>query len=228
VTNADQDHLSDLDGLWQEGIAITALMRNPYPAPADLRRVKLQGGPLTNDVQRFLDLHSRYVHPVAEPFDTSMGGIQQRSYCNRYPEFADTNNLSLAVVFEFNGFKILFPGDLERAGWLALLNREDFLAELPNVNILVASHHGRESGYCAEVFDYCRPQAIVMSDKAIQYDTQRMTDIYRQHVLQNHPDGVLVRTTMRRRRVLTTRRDGHIDITVGDKGNFFIDTEHRG
>lgn len=228
ITNADQDHLSDLNGLWSEGIGVTTLYRNPHPAPADLRRIKVQGGPLTDDIERFLNIHETFIHPIPEPFDTHMGGIIYRSYFNSYPAFEDTNNLSLAVFFEFGGFKILFPGDLERAGWLALLNRPDFLADLDGINVLVAAHHGRESGYCAEIFDYCRPQVVVMSDKAIQHDTQGMTHTYRQHVIRYHPNGVIVRTTNRRRRVLTTRRDGHIEFTVTDGGGFHIDTEYAG
>jgi beta-lactamase superfamily II metal-dependent hydrolase len=55
-----------------------------------------------------------------------MGGIQARTYGNTYPEFADTNNLSCVVVIEYAGFRIMFPGDLERPGWLWLLRRNDF------------------------------------------------------------------------------------------------------
>lgn len=221
VTNADQDHLSDLDGLWQEGIAITTLSRNPHPPVEALRQIKVRGGGVTRDMQRFLDIHGSYNSPVTRPFNEHMGGITKKVFYNPYPRFTDTNNLSLVVFFQFGQFKVLFPGDLEADGWRALLERDDFRRELAGTTILVAAHHGRENGYCAEVFNHVTPRAIVMSDKAIVHDTQEMTNAYRACV---DPDGVYVTTTGRDRRVLTTRNDGHITFVVS-ADRFEVHTE---
>ncbi|WP_254425771.1 ComEC/Rec2 family competence protein [Polaromonas sp. A23] len=228
ITNADLDHMSDLNSLWEMGIHVASLTRNPHPTPAILRAIKLQSGSLGPDIERFLSIHETYNSPIPEPFDTHMGRITFTSFFNSYPAFQDTNNLSLVIFFEYQGFKILFPGDLEAAGWLALLTRDDFRAALQGVDVLVASHHGRENGYSEELFKYCQPRAIIMSDKAIQHETQKMAGTYRARVVENFPDGVLVRTTMKRRHVLTTRRDGHIEITVSANGDFTIDTEYLG
>lgn len=228
ITNADHDHLSDLDGLWDQGVYVDTLYRNPHPAPEELRRIKLKGGPLSRGIARFIDIHGSYNQPVTVPFNDHMGGIRKRTFFNKHPDFDDTNNLSLVLFIEYNGFKILFPGDLEVNGWLALLDDEEFRAELAGVTILVASHHGRENGYCPEVFDYCSPRAVVMSDKAVQHDTQLMAQNYGYQVGKNYPDGVMVANTCKRRRVLTTLRDGHIEFTVKADGSFFIETEYAG
>lgn len=231
ITNADQDHMSDLNGLWEENITVSTLHRNRQPSAADLRRIKEDdagGAGLTDDIERFLRIHETYNQPVSEPFNDYMGGISAKSFCNGYPRFQDTNNLSLAVFFKYGGFTILFPGDLEVAGWEALLEQEAFCTELADVDILVAAHHGRENGYCEAIFDYCRPRAVVMSDKAIVHDTQYMAATYRAHVTAHYPNGVLVATTGRQRHVLTTRRDGHIDFIVAENGDFTIETEYRG
>ena len=193
-----------------------------------MRRTKEAGGQLTEDVERYLDLHARYTHPVDAPFDQSMGGITARTFWNTPARFRDANNLSMVVFFRYGPFKILFPGDLEEEGWLALLEGEDFRAELQGTTVLVASHHGRESGYCDRVFDYCHPQAIVISDKAIVHDTQRTTQTYRRRVIEGWANGVFVRTTERRRHVLTTRRDGWIRFVVTDVGSFDIYTGRNG
>jgi beta-lactamase superfamily II metal-dependent hydrolase len=216
ITNADQDHLSDLDSLWQQNIPVRTLTRNPHPPAADLRRIKAAGG-LSNDIERYLAIHETYNSPVTQPFNLHMGGITQKTFYNPYPQFQDTNNLSCVVSIEFAGFRILLPGDLE-----------DFRNELAGVHVLVASHHGRESGYCEAVFDYCSPWAVVMSDKAIVHDTQNMAQTYRRHVVANRPNGVFVRTTGRQRHVLTTRNDGHVHFNVAANGNFTIDTEYAG
>ena len=225
VTNADQDHISDLNNLWREGIAISNFWRNRSISPEAIRNIKEVGGELTADIERYLDLHARYIHPVAIPFDQNMGGITARVLWNSLPRFDDTNNLSMAVFIIYGTFKILFPGDLEKDGWLGLLERVEFRKQLAGTTVLVASHHGRENGYCDELFSYCHPRAIVMSDKAIVHDTQRMTQTYRQRVIEGWPDGVNVQTTRKRRYVLTTRRDGWIQFVVDDAGNFDIFTE---
>lgn len=148
--------------------------------------------------------------------------------CGRYPAFDNTNDLSLVVFVQFGAFRILFPGDLEGPGWRNMLQLDSFRQLLRGVDVLVASHHGRESGYCAEVFDHCRPRAVVMSDKAIMHDTQGMTQRYRSHVVRHHPNGVKVSTTERYRHVLTTRRDGWIQFEVFDNGDFNVLTEFHG
>ncbi|MFV8668121.1 hypothetical protein ACNRC9_03735 [Ralstonia pseudosolanacearum] len=99
------------------------------------------------------------------------------------------------------------------------------LRGLGTVDILMASHHGRENGFCEEAFNFCRPQAVVISDKPIVHDTQRTVPDYRAVV---RDAGVVVRTTMKRRHVLTTRRDGWIQFEVDDNGTFYVDTECQG
>jgi hypothetical protein len=132
---------------------------------------------------------------------------------NAYGVFTDTNNLSMAVFFEYCGFQILFPGDLQVAGWQQLLMNPAFVTELSRTTVLVASHHGREDGFCADVFDYCKPQAIVISDKPIEHETQEgMASVYGTMV---RGDGVVVRGLAERRKVLTTRSDGMIRFDVG-------------
>ncbi len=225
ITNADQDHMSDLQGLWDAGIKIPVLFRNPSYSAEDMRRIKRLGGPLSADAERYVHSCSAFNQTPSEPFDQHMGGITARVFWNPYPTFTNTNDLSLVVFIKYAGFKILFPGDLERAGWRALLQRQDFRDELRYTDILVASHHGRENGFCPEVFDYCKPSAVVISDKPIVHETQKMVPDYRAVVSEN---GVPVRNTGKRRHVLTTRRDGWIQITVGGDGRYTIDTECKG
>jgi beta-lactamase superfamily II metal-dependent hydrolase len=228
VTNADLDHISDLDNLWKEGIAVSTFFCNRSVSPAVMTIIKEMSGEVTNDIQRYLDLHASYIYPANTPFDQNMGGITVKTYWNSTPRFYDTNNLSLVAIFKFGTFKILFPGDLEEDGWLALLEQPAFRAELADTTVLVASHHGRENGYCQLLFTYCHPRLVVISDKTIVHDTQGMTQAYRQRVTDHWPNGVLVATTGKQRHVLTTRRDGWITFNVNDRGDFTICTECYG
>ena len=127
------------------------------------------------------------------------------TFQNNYPKFTDTNNLSLLTFLDVGSVSFVLPGDLEHAGWLALLQNSQVRALLKRVNVFVASHHGRESGYCKEVFNYCQPSLIVMSDSPVEYDTQRMASTYAQHAT-----GEWFNNGREWRKVVTTRNDGTI------------------
>jgi beta-lactamase superfamily II metal-dependent hydrolase len=221
VTNADQDHLSDLDGLWRYGISVGVLHRNPSPDASVLRAIKSAQGELTNDIERFLQIHQEFVHPVAIPFDQGMGGVTCSAFWNVFPAFADTNNLSQAVFIKYGAFKMLFPGGLEEEGWKGLLRNPSFVSELAGTSVLVASHHGRLSGYCQEIFEHFMPRVVVVSDKPIVHSTQEIVPDYRAVV---NPAGVVVTNQGRPRHVLTTRRDGDVGLSVDAAGNFWITT----
>jgi len=134
-------------------------------------------------------------------------GLSVWMFHNNYPDFTDTNNLSLLTFLDVGSWSFAITGDLERAGWLSLLEDPHVRGLLKRVDVFVASHHGRESGYCREVFDYCSPKQIVMSDGPVKHDTQLMANTYAQHA-----SGMMFRTPSGQevRRVVTTRRDGNI------------------
>ena len=69
----------------------------------------------------------------------------------------------------------------------------------------IASHHGRNAGYAAEAFNYCKPHIILLSDKNVVHDSQ-------EHDYAKHATGIAW-ASGQTRRVLTTRCDGHIQLT---------------
>jgi hypothetical protein len=95
------------------------------------------------------------------------------------------------------------------------------VSELANTDILVASHHGRSGGFCAEAFDHVTPRAVVISDKPIVHDTQETVPDYRDVV---SLAGVRITNYERRRHVLTTRRDGDMLFRVSPNEGFSITT----
>jgi len=202
VSNFDQDHISDLPAL-RAILPITLFSRNRSLPPEALRRIKETQGPISRAMDSLLDMHENWIHEVPDPPD--FAGIEIETFCNSYPTFTDTNNLSLVTFLRYDGFGILFPGDIELAGWRTLLERESFRTALRCTSVLVASHHGRQSGYCAEAFDYCTPYLVIVSDARKQFATQEQD--YANHAQGVPWDG----DTMRY--VLSTRRDGMITIT---------------
>jgi len=157
-------------------------------------------------------MHREYIHP-AIPVD--YGGVDLETFCVDYPTLADTNNLSVVSFLDYGPVHIVIPGDLEKPGWNELLKNPAFTNRLRSVNIFVASHHGRQNGYCEDVFTYCHPDIILISDKEMVHDTQ-------DHEYAKHAGGILWNeSNTDRRYVLTTRCDGHMCITTAARGYMY-------
>ena len=146
-----------------------------------------------------IHLHETFTAPA--PSRPHREKLEFRNFYTPYGTFSDTNNLSYVTFLHGPSFNLVVPADLERAGWLKLLELDDFKAHLRRTRIFVASHHGRESGYCKEVFDHCSPEVIVFSDSNIKYSTQEMTNTYARHASGTTFGGSP-------RKVLSTRNDG--------------------
>ena len=204
VTNFDEDHISDLPNLLQ-AVGVQALHLNTSINVAQLRALKLEGGFLSPAMESMLAMMGRYndfsaaTAAAVPPFPDSLFSVY---HCN-YGDFTDTNNLSLVIFLQLRRICVVIPGDIETAAWEKLLINPMFRAELQRVNIFIASHHGRENGYCKEVFDHCNPELVVFSDSEKQYSTQEMTDTYARHAAGMQVNG-------KTRKVVTTRSDGSI------------------
>lgn len=216
ITNYDEDHVSDLPAVL-ETVFVDILSGNPTVGGADLFDLKAQGG-MGRGIAALADMTRSYTEPAFRHVDYD--GMTRQSFWNSYPdEFEDENNLSLVTIMRWPGygggpgFSILYAGDMERAGWLALLQRADFRAEMRDITVFVASHHGRFNGYCAELFDWTglQPIIFVISDCGIQHATQETIALYRKHAWGVDHNGT-------RRRVITTRRDGYVSFDIGPNG----------
>ena len=211
ISNYDEDHISDLPNLLA-ALPVQVLSRNRLIDVPTLRNLKAQSGPISPAMTAFLRIHGEYTEPVTNP--PLFTNLEILQFYNDYPTFTDTNNLSLITFIFYFNFGIIYPGDIEKPGWMRLLGDVNFRNALNRMNVFIASHHGRESGYCAEVFDYCYPDIAIISDTRIQYQTQEIS--YRSHV-KGIPwsDG-------NNRFVLTTRSDGMIQITKNELNPYHI------
>lgn len=203
VSNYDEDHISDLLAVHQN-LHIEVLTRNTSMTSSDIRWLKTPPiSPAMNELLGMIDSFTGGVTPEQlEP-----AGIRVSIFHNDYPTFTDTNNLSLLTFLDVGNVSFVLGGDLEKAGWRALLQNPHVRGLLQRVDVFVASHHGRESGYCPEVFYYCTPRLIVISDGPIRHDTQLMASTYARHALGTSfftPSG------QETRKVVTTRKDGNI------------------
>ena len=203
VTNYDQDHISDLVAV-RRSLNIEVLTRNSSMTSSQIRLLKEP--PISLAMNELLGMIDSYTGSVTG-WQLDPAGLQVRFFHNDYPTFTDTNNLSLLTFLDVGNVSFVLGGDLERAGWLALLQNREVQRLLGRVDVFVASHHGRESGYCPQVFQFCEPRLIVMSDGPIRHNTQFMANTYARHAL-----GQMFRSgsSQEIRKVVTTRKDGNI------------------
>ena len=117
------------------------------------------------------------------------------------------NEHSLVTFLFYAGHKILLSGDNGPSAWQYLLNNHYFRDDLRNIDIFLASHHGRMSGYYNQIFKFFNPKLTIISDGRSQ-DTS-ITDIYNSHTL-----GWYIQNQNKKRKCLTTRYDGAIYLKI--------------
>jgi beta-lactamase superfamily II metal-dependent hydrolase len=216
LSNLDEDHVSDFADVWRT-VPLGTVWINPTIDASRLRYLKTDG--MDSGVAA---VHTYLQSPTRKNFWFPFSTISVTSFYNSYGAFFDTNNLSLVTFVQYGSFSIVYPGDLEIAGWQLLLKFQNFCEYLRKVNVFVTSHHGRESGCCPEVFQLCRPDVFVISDKEKVHETQETTDWYRQHAR-----GISRRVSYQWedpqvRYVFTTRTDNCMSIDVNESGGFFL------
>ena len=145
VTNYDYDHVNDLPNLrrgygGQPTVWLKSLLRNTTVSAQALFEMKRDSG-LGRGIQGLVSMINEY---TGGSLRVDWGPLSYRIFYNSYPyDFTDTNNLSLVIFLHCHDLHMVFPGDLEKAGWENLLVNAEFVEELKTVNVFVASHHGR-------------------------------------------------------------------------------------
>lgn len=219
VTHHDADHLTDINSIVEHLPPGTITQ----PALTKDELSSLYAEEFSTPLDAFLTfVKEKYTMPALPISDLSYdwGGVQFATFSNKIADLKtpNINDLSVVTFASYQGWTFLFPGDLETQGWLKLLENESFREFLGKTDVLIASHHGRLSGFCEEMFKYCSPFLTIISDKSIS-DTS-CTDKY-------YPKskGLQVENPLgasEKRYVLTTRDDGAIYVDIDSEGKYKI------
>jgi hypothetical protein len=128
------------------------------------------------------------------------------------PELPETNlnNRSLLSVIEFEGIKIIIPGDNEYASLELLMKRDDFKNAVKDADILLAPHHGRESAFHQEFVTLVNPRITVISDGSVVN-----TSANSKYSSKSRGWSVYNKGVSKDRYLLTTNCDGEIYIDFG-------------
>ncbi len=220
ISHPHADHIKDIPNMIELGLEPKVLLRPNY-IDSELINSSNQDEYL-NLVKLYLQLDRTYRFPLSAELDPSnplnYGGVQMSFFGQSKSGTKNLNNYSIVSVIKYANEKIIIPGDIETAGWKALLESKDFQQAIVGTTIFIASHHGREAGFHGDVFKYFKPDLVIVSDGP-ETDTS-VTNKYN-----NYAQGRVVKsrtagynTGYAKRYVLTTRKDGVIHIRVHNSG----------
>ncbi len=213
ITHPHMDHIDDIlyfDEFKPKTLSIPSHLTehdirasNPRPSPEAEQKIK-----------KYLEIGRRYSTPVGTQDNVALlqnnGGVSIQRFISTQASTSNLNNHSVVTVLEYSGVKILIPGDNEPPSWEDLLNRRKFVTAIKGTRVLVAPHHGRESGFHSPLFDHFHPRITLISDgrSSDTSATARYTKVTKGWKV--HKEN----GTTQPRKCVTTRKDGTIQVTV--------------
>lgn len=219
ITHPHGDHIDEIVLLDQFGFTVRHLLRPGYLTEKEVRDANQQE--YQRHVDRYLEMNARFngtVAPGNEIIDApaNNGGATVKKFFSSSCGRSEINNHSGVIAFNYATSTVVVPGDNESPSWRTLLDVPEFVTVLKSANVFLASHHGRESGYCADVFaDDRKPSLVIVSDGRVR-DTDA-TPLYSQQARGwkvHARDG----TESRDKNVVTTRSNGMVHVKLGYEG----------
>lgn len=211
ITHPHRDHMDDI-------VNFAWLAPQTLWTPRHLTETVIRKGNRAEDadvVTRYLELREQYSAAITPATDITaqdvFGGAAFHVFGSRFCDLGNLNNHSLVVVVAYAGLRMVIPGDNESPSWKELLLDPNFVAAVRGADVLLAAHHGRDAGYCPELFEAMgRPKLVVVSDG--RFGDTSATDRYSKQATGwkvFDPTGL-----GEVRNCLTTRSDGHITIAL--------------
>ncbi|WP_455263308.1 ComEC/Rec2 family competence protein [Porphyromonas sp.] len=213
ITHPDLDHIQDVGNI-------------SYARPKVLDRAKcytrqdlLEGAKdsAKDTIKAYCDFVESYNKPIPyldpdSPHNPNVfGGLQVQTFRALNCDKSKRNNQSAIVVLTLGNAKVVICGDNQEESFNELMQRSDFKEAVRGAWILVASHHGRRSGYHQEFMKLVNPYLTIISDT--KKGETSVTDSYKRY-----SKGYRVHSSngcSEVRYCLTTRQDGSIQVVFG-------------
>ncbi|GAB6179013.1 hypothetical protein JCM14036_03320 [Desulfotomaculum defluvii] len=211
ITHPHTDHIDDIFNFYE--LSPKVLLRPKHLNQEDIRKANRSED--SDKVDKYLEINDSYKYPVSDSENPALpennGDVNIKTFLPTSCGTSNINNHSVVTVIEYLGIKVIIPGDNEPPSWKELLEKNDFVEAIKNARILVAPHHGRESGYCKELFEHFEPNLVIVSDGRF-CDTSavsRYSSLAKGWEVQKRSGN------SEQRKCLTTRSDGEILIKIG-------------
>jgi beta-lactamase superfamily II metal-dependent hydrolase len=214
ITHPHLDHIDDI-------LNFDLLSPKVLNRPKQITNREVMEGVREKDKAKFAkycEINDRYKTPI-DPYGSdhpsnpdNWGGLKIASFTPKNCNNNNFNNHSIIVVIEYADIKIVIPGDNEKCSFEELMAEESFKIAVKNADILLAPHHGRESGYYADFVGLVNPRLTVISDGRFceTSATSRYSAKSRGWSVYKKSNG-----TSSQRKCLTTNSDGEILVKFG-------------
>lgn len=230
ITHPHRDHIDDIINFselqLEKGlhhfIRPMSLNRKFYTA-----QFLSRGAPSETDklkVSKYFDLHEKfpntYITKKSPLNPDNNGGVEFSFFKPKNTN--NINNHSIVTIIKYQGKSILLSGDNEIPSWRELLKSSKFKNKLKEVDIFLASHHGRKNGYYPELFKYLKPKLVIISDGP-KIKTSAIRDYFK-HVEDSFGAIFNDQENIKKRKCLTTRKDKAITLNINSSNVIKIKT----
>jgi len=170
--------------------------------------------------KKYCEISNHYNSPVlGSPDDpnnpNNYGGMKFKTFSAVGCSHDNFNNQSIITVIEYENIKVVIPGDNEDCSFAELMQSASFKSAIKDADILLAPHHGRESGYNNDFVSLVNPRLTIVSDG-------RYCDTNANNRYSGKSRGWRVykkNRTSSMRYCLTTNSDGEVYVEFGINSN---------
>ena len=219
LTHPHKDHIKDIDNLVSFEPKV---LGRPWHLTYDdiiTPQTKKSDIPF---YEKYIEFSNKYTESVLGTSDDpvgpyNFGGLNTQILGAENCSTSNLNNQSIISIFSYAKSKIVIAGDNESASFNELLKKVNFRNAIKNADILVASHHGRKSGFHDEFVKLINPRLTVISDSS-KKDTSSVDDyskISRGWTVFSREDN-----SSQNRKTVSTYHDGVINIRLGYNNNY--------
>ncbi len=204
-------HLDHIDDILNFDTLNPQTLHRPY-----ISKEMLMEGARDQDkpkLEKYWEIHNRYNHPISTNNDPdnpdNYGGLILKMFSPSYYG-GNLNNYGIVTVLEYANIKIVVPGDNEKSSLDELMKNQDFKNAVKDADVLLAPHHGRESGYNNDFVNHVNPRLTIVSDG--KYCDTSANSRYSQ---KSRGWGVYKNGVETKRYCLTTNSDGEVYVKFG-------------
>ena len=220
ISHPHRDHLDDIFNFGELNPRV--LVRPKHLSEEDVRKGNREAD--KEIIDKYLEMGGDYsadVQASESPFNAdNNGGVTFNWWMPQSCAKTNLNNHSIVTVISYADSKIIIPGDNEPPSWNELLELPSFVSAIKGTDILLAPHHGRQSGFSGALFEKISPYLTIISDGPCD------TTASDQYSKQSRGWNVNKRSGGKEeRKCVTTRKDGVITVDFGknDEGTSFMD-----
>jgi beta-lactamase superfamily II metal-dependent hydrolase len=215
VTHPHLDHIDDISNF-------ELLNPKVFRRPKQITNREVMEGVRPQDkvkYEKYCEINDRYSIPVGggtnDPDNPdnpeNFGDMKIMSFTPSTCLHDNFNNHSIVTVVEFADIKVVIPGDNQKSSYDELMLQDSFKTAIKDADILLAPHHGRESGYDNDFVSLVNPRLTIVSDG-------RFCDTSANGRYSQKSRGWLVHKgngTSTQRKCLTTNSDGEVFLKFG-------------